>query len=39
MNQLARHYGQMIGVQYGEPFLTKELMQVEDVMAMNVRSI
>ncbi len=39
MNQLARHYGQMIGVKYGEPFLTKELMQVEDVVAMSVRSI
>jgi len=39
MNQLARHYGQVIGVKYGEPFLTKELMQVEDVVAMPVRSI
>jgi N-acetylglucosamine malate deacetylase 1 len=39
MNQLARHYGQMIGVKYGEPFLTKELTQVEDVVAMPVRSI
>src|SRR6266436_4449702 len=39
MNQLARHYGQMIGVRYGEPFLIKELMQVEDVVAMPVRSI
>ncbi len=39
MNQLARHYGQMIGVKYGEPFLTKELMQVEDVVALDVRSI
>ncbi len=39
MNQLARHYGQMIGVKYGEPFLTKELMQVEDVVEMRVRSI
>ena len=39
MNQLARHYGQMIGVKYGEPFLTKELMQVEDVVALPVRSI
>ena len=39
MNQLARHYGQMIGVRYGEPFLTKELMQVEDVVGMPVRSI
>ena len=39
MNQLARHYGQMIGVKYGEPFLTKELMQVEDVVDLPVRSI
>ena len=39
MNQLARHFGQMIGVKYGEPFLTKELMQIEDVVAMPVRSI
>ncbi len=39
MNQLARHYGQMIGVKYGEPFLTKELRQVDDVVAMDVRSI
>ncbi len=39
MNQLARHYGQMIGVKYGEPFLTKELLQVDDVVAMDVRLI
>ena len=39
MNQLARHYGQMIGVKYGEPFLTKELMQVDDVVKIAVRSI
>jgi N-acetylglucosamine malate deacetylase 1 len=39
MNQLARHYGQLIGVQYGEPFLQKELMKVEDVVKMEVRSI
>jgi len=39
MNQLARHYGQMIGVRYGEPFLQKELMRVEDVVKMEVRSI
>jgi N-acetylglucosamine malate deacetylase 1 len=39
MNQLARHYGQMIGVKYGEPFLTKELMKVDDVLKMEVRSI
>ena len=39
MNQLARHYGQMIGVEYGEPFLQKELMQVEDVVELSVRSL
>jgi N-acetylglucosamine malate deacetylase 1 len=39
MNELSRHYGQMIGVRYGEPFVQKELMAVEDVMAMQVRSI
>src|SRR6266852_5483189 len=39
MNQLARHYGQLIGVRYGEPFLQKELMKVEDVVKMEVRSI
>jgi N-acetylglucosamine malate deacetylase 1 len=39
LNQLARHYGQMIGVKYGEPFLQKELMKVEDIVKMDVRSI
>jgi bacillithiol biosynthesis deacetylase BshB1 len=39
MNQLARHYGQMIGVKYGEPFLIKELMKVDDVVKMEVRSV
>jgi len=39
MNQLARHYGRMIGVEYGEPFLQKELMKVDDVIKMEVRSV
>jgi bacillithiol biosynthesis deacetylase BshB1 len=39
MNRVARQYGQMIGVKYGEPFLIKELMQVHDVVKMDVRSI
>jgi hypothetical protein len=39
MNQLARHYGQMIGVRYGEPFLVKEFMKVDDVVKMEVRSL
>jgi hypothetical protein len=29
----------MIGVRYGEPFLTKELAKVDDVVDMSVRSI
>lgn len=39
MDLLARHYGQMIGVKYGEPFLQKELMAVEDIVTLPVRSI
>lgn len=39
MNQLARHYGQLIGVKYGEPFLQKELLAVDDVTKLPVRSI
>lgn len=39
MNLLARHYGEMIGVKYGEPFLQKELMKVDDIVKMDVRSI
>jgi bacillithiol biosynthesis deacetylase BshB1 len=39
MELLARHYGQLIGVKYGEPFLQKELMVVEDVVELPVRSI
>jgi bacillithiol biosynthesis deacetylase BshB1 len=38
MNQLSGHYGQLIGVKYGEAFLMKELMKVEDVVDMGVRS-
>jgi len=39
MNHLARHYGRMIGVRYGEPFFQKELMRVEDIVELSVRSI
>lgn len=39
MDLLARRYGQMIGAKYGEPFLQKELMAVEDIVALPVRSI
>jgi bacillithiol biosynthesis deacetylase BshB1 len=36
---IARHYGQMVGVQYAEPFLVKEVMQVDDVVKLPVRSM
>ena len=36
---IARFYGNLIGVKYGEPFVVKEAMQVEDIVAMPVRSI
>jgi bacillithiol biosynthesis deacetylase BshB1 len=36
---IARFYGNLIGVKYGEPFVVKESMQVEDVVNMPVRSI
>jgi bacillithiol biosynthesis deacetylase BshB1 len=39
MDLLAKHYGQFIGAKYGEPFLQKELMAVEDVVTLPVRSI
>lgn len=39
VNLIARYYGQMAGVMYAEPFLVKEVMQVEDVMKLPVRSI
>ena len=39
MDLLARHHGQMIGVKYGEPFLQKELMAVDDIVTLPVRSI
>ncbi len=39
MELLARHHGALIGVKYGEPFLQKELMAVEDIVNLAVRSI
>ena len=39
MNQLARHYGQMIGVRYGEAFIQKEMIKVDDLVKMEVRSV
>lgn len=39
VGSLARHFGLMIGVRYGEPFVTREVTAVEDVMTMPVKSI
>ncbi len=36
---IARFYGNLIGVKYGEPFVVKESMQVDDVVNMPVRSM
>jgi len=36
---IARFYGNLIGVQYGEPFVIKEAMRVDDITAMGVRSL
>jgi len=39
VNLIARYYGHLVGVEYAEPFLVREVMQVEDVVKMPVRSI
>lgn len=36
---IARFYGNLIGVKYGEPFVVKESMRVDDIMSLPVRSI
>jgi bacillithiol biosynthesis deacetylase BshB1 len=35
---VARYYGNLIGCKYGEPFVVKEAMRVDDVMTMGVKS-
>ncbi len=39
MNSIARHFGRMIGVRYAEGFVVKEVIQIDDVVQMPVRSI
>ena len=36
---IARFYGNLIGVRYGEPFIVKEAMEIADIVAMPVRSL
>jgi bacillithiol biosynthesis deacetylase BshB1 len=39
LSATARFYGNLIGVKYGEPFVVKETMRVDDVVALPVRSL
>jgi len=39
LGAIARFYGNLIGVKYGEPFVIKEAMRVDDVTALGVRSL
>lgn len=39
MSHQARHYGRMIGVKYAEGFVMKEVMRIDDVVTLPVRSI
>ena len=39
LGAIARFYGNLIGVRYGEPFVVKEAMQIDDIVSMPVRSI
>lgn len=36
---VARFYGNLIGVKYGEPFVIKETLRVDDITTMGVKSI
>jgi bacillithiol biosynthesis deacetylase BshB1 len=35
----ARFYGNLIGVKYGEPYVVRETMRVDDVVALQVRTL
>ena len=39
LSATARFYGNLIGVKYGEPFVVKETMRVDDIVALQVRSL
>ncbi len=36
---MARFYGNLIGVKYGEPYVVKETMRVDDIVSLPVRSL
>ena len=39
LGAVARFYGNLIGVKYGEPFVVKEAMQIDDIVSMGSRSM
>jgi bacillithiol biosynthesis deacetylase BshB1 len=39
LGAVARFYGNLIGVRYGEPFVVKEAMRVDDIVALGGRSL
>lgn len=39
LGAVARFYGNQIGVKYGEPFVVKEAIRIDDIVAMPVRSM
>jgi bacillithiol biosynthesis deacetylase BshB1 len=39
LSATARFYGNLIGVRYGEPFVVRETMRVDDIVALPVRSL
>jgi bacillithiol biosynthesis deacetylase BshB1 len=39
MGSEARHFGHMIGVRYGEPFIMREITAVDDIVKIPVKSI
>ena len=39
LGAIARFYGNQIGVKYGEPFVVKEAVRIDDIVAMPVRSM
>ena len=39
LGAIARFYGNLIGTEYGEPYVVKETMRVDDVVALPVRSL
>jgi len=38
LRSIARFYGNLIGVKYGEPYVVKETLRVDDLVALGVRT-